>query len=88
MYRGLGDGFARAFELAATPTIFGLGGYWLDQRLGVLPLFTLLSALLAVVGLLARTWYGYEHQMRAIEARSPWNHRAPARNSEPSERAE
>lgn len=76
MYRGMGDGFSRAFELALVPAIFGLAGYWLDQRLGVLPVLTIVAVLLAVVGLAARTWYGYDAQMRRLEAEGPWARRA------------
>jgi F0F1-type ATP synthase assembly protein I len=72
MYRGMGDGFAMAFELAATPTLFGLAGYWIDRRLDLVPLFTTLLALLALLGLAARMWYGYQHRMEAIEASGPW----------------
>lgn len=78
IYRGMGDGFARAFELAVIPTLFGLGGYWLDTRTGLLPAFTIVLVLVAIVGLAARTWYGYDHQMRQLEAEGPWAPPAPA----------
>lgn len=78
IYQGMGDGLARAFELALTPAIFGFGGWWLDRWLGVLPLFTIVLTLLTIVGLAARTWYGYDYRMRQIEARSPWAPRQDA----------
>ncbi len=42
---GAGDAFAKAFEMTVTPGIFGLGGWWIDSRLDLFPLFTLVLAL-------------------------------------------
>lgn len=72
LYRGFGDGFARAFELAVTPVVFGAMGYGLDRWLGIVPLFTTVFVLLAVIGLLLRTWYGYVYRMKALEEAGPW----------------
>ena len=47
--RGAGDAFAAAFEMVATPALFGLAGWWLDTRLGTFPLVTL-AAVLVVFG--------------------------------------
>lgn len=46
---GAGDAFARAFEMIATPAIFGLGGWFVDGRLGTFPLVTL-TAVFVVFG--------------------------------------
>jgi hypothetical protein len=78
LYRGFGDGFTRAFELAVTPVIFGAMGYGLDRWLGLVPVFTTIFVLLTVVGLLLRTWYGYVYRMEALEASGPWARRPPA----------
>lgn len=43
--RGAGDAFAAAFEMVATPALFGLAGWWLDTRLGTFPLVTLIAVL-------------------------------------------
>lgn len=40
---GAGDALAKAFEMIATPAIFGFGGWLLDGRLGTFPLVTLLA---------------------------------------------
>ncbi len=72
LYRNFGDGFTRAFELAVTPVIFGAAGYGLDGWLGIRPVLTILLTLLALVGLLLRTWYGYVHRMESIERSGPW----------------
>lgn len=41
--QGFGDGFAAAFELVATPAIFGISGWFLDKHLDLVPfpIFTL-----------------------------------------------
>ena len=41
---GAGDALAKAFEMIATPAIFGVGGWLIDGRLGTFPLVTLLVA--------------------------------------------
>lgn len=72
MYNTFGQGFSRAFELAVTPALFGALGYGADRWLGTLPLFTALFSLVALVGMLLRTWYGYCYRMEALEAQAPW----------------
>lgn len=72
MYNTFGQGFSRAFELAVTPVLFGAMGFGLDRWLGTLPVFTAILSLLALVGMLLRTWYGYCYRMEAIEATGPW----------------
>jgi F0F1-type ATP synthase assembly protein I len=66
-YQGLGNGFSRAFELGLTPAIFGLLGFGLDRLLGTTPWFTILMAVLGLVGVFLRMWYGYDAEMRAHE---------------------
>ena len=72
MWNGFGDGLARAFELVATPAIFGFLGHLLDRRLGVSPLFLVAFLVLAVVWGFAKTWMGYEASMKAQDAAAPW----------------
>ena len=78
LYRNFGDGFTRAFELAVTPVIFGAMGYGLDRWLGIVPVLTTIFTLLAVIGLLLRTWYGYVYRMEALERSGPWAPRGDA----------
>ncbi|MGH9226635.1 MAG: AtpZ/AtpI family protein [Acidimicrobiales bacterium] len=78
LYRNFGDGFTRAVELAITPVIFGALGYGLDGWLGTRPIFLTVFFLLAIVGMLLRTWYGYAYRMEALEQASPWNNRPAA----------
>ena len=72
LYQGFGDTLAVAFELAFTPVVVGLMGYGLDRWLGTLPVLMIVFVLMAIVGLSARMWYGYDARMRAHEANGPW----------------
>lgn len=74
--RGLGDGLARAFELAAVPALFGGVGWLLDRWLGTSPIFTLVFAMVGFVGKLLAMWYHYAATMDrladdAASARTP-----------------
>jgi hypothetical protein len=67
--RGYNDGLARALEIVITPLLFGLAGRAVDGWLGTRPLFMLVFAGLAVAGLFAKLWLGYDREMRAHEQR-------------------
>ena len=77
LYNGFGEGLQRAFELALTPAIIAGFGYLLDRWLGLLPVFTILFFLVAMVGIIARMWYGYDARMKEHEQAGPWAQRAP-----------
>ena len=81
LYNGAGEGLSRAFELALTPAIIGGVGFLLDRWLGLTPIFTIIFFLVAMGGLMARMYYGYDAQMKEHEARSPWAP-APSRDGE------
>jgi len=70
---GFGNAMSRAFELAATPAVFGGFGWLLDRWVGTLPLFTLLLFVFAVVGMGYMTWFRYDQDMKAQEADAVWN---------------
>jgi F0F1-type ATP synthase assembly protein I len=72
LYNGFGDGLAQAFEFAVTPAIFGVIGYFIDRAIGTVPLFTIILALLCIVGIFLKTWYVYDAAMKAHEEESPW----------------
>ena len=72
LYNGAGEGLSRAFELALTPAIIGGLGYLLDRWLGLVPILTIVFFLVAMAGLMARMYYGYDAQMKEHEAASPW----------------
>ena len=71
-YNGFGDSMARAFELAATPAVFGALGYWLDGRFGIRPVLMILLSLTALVTMGIRTMIGYDQRMKTLEAEGPW----------------
>ncbi len=82
LYNGFGEGLSRAFELALTPAIIAGLGYLLDRWLGLLPLFTIVFFLMAMVGLIARMWYGYDARMKEHERNGPWAASTPAAGAE------
>jgi F0F1-type ATP synthase assembly protein I len=84
MNRGLGDGLARAFELAAVPAIFGAAGWLIDRWLGTTPLFTMTLALLGFVGKLLAMWYHYAAQMEHLERTAAEQRTAPAPEGRPA----
>ena len=71
-YNGFGDSLARAFELAATPAVFGVLGYWLDGKFGIRPVLTITLSLLTLITMGIRTAIGYDQQMRRHEAEGSW----------------
>ena len=72
---GFGDALSRAFELAVTPAIFGVLGWFLDRWVGTTPLFTIMFTLFAVAGVGYMTWFRYEEEMKQHEADAVWNRR-------------
>jgi F0F1-type ATP synthase assembly protein I len=63
---------ARGFEFAVVPVLFGALGWLVDRWLGTTPVFILVLVFVALVGLFARMWYGYDRAMRVHEAEGPW----------------
>lgn len=72
LYNGFGDALSRAFEFAVTPAVFGFLGYLLDVRLNMVPVFTIVLLLLALVGMFVRTWYSYDEAMKVHDSAQPW----------------
>lgn len=68
---------SRAFEIVVTPTLFGLGGWLLDGWWGTSPIFTVVLAVWGVVGVFAKLWFGYNHEMRQHEEMLAANRRLP-----------
>lgn len=66
---------ARAFEIAVTPVLFGLGGWLLDGWWDTSPVFTVALAAWAVVGVFVKLWFGYDHEMRQHEEKLGLNRR-------------
>jgi hypothetical protein len=59
---------ARAIEIVVTPLIFGGIGFLLDGWLDTRPAFTIGLGVFGVVGIFAKLWLGYDHEMRRHEA--------------------
>lgn len=68
----VGDESARGIELALTPVVFGAFGWLLDRWVGTTPWLALASGTFALVGTVAKMWFGYDAQMRELEASGPW----------------
>jgi F0F1-type ATP synthase assembly protein I len=62
-----GDGLSIAFELVATPAIFGLIGFAVDRWLGTTPLFILAFSGVAFVTVLSLTLWRYDAAMERPE---------------------
>ena len=56
------------FELVLSGVIFCFAGLWLDRRLGTVPLFTVVLAVLGFGGAVANIYYRYKREIAAIEA--------------------
>lgn len=78
-YNGFGEGLSRAFELAATPAIFGGIGYLIDRKVGSTPSFMIGFLVFAVVGMFVRMYFGYKQDMDAHEQKNVW-----AKNESPA----
>lgn len=75
-YAAASDGQNQAFELAIIPALFGLAGYGLDRWVGMVPVFTIVMAIVAFVGLGVRAWYQYDAKMGVLERDGLWNRSA------------
>ena len=58
----------RGMDLALVTLVFLGFGYLLDRIFDTKPVFMIVMVVLAIVGLMARMWYGYEADMRGHEA--------------------
>lgn len=65
---GFGDALARAFEMVATPAVFGFLGFLLDRRLGTSPLFALTFGVIVFGYMVWKFWAQYEREMQRHEA--------------------
>ncbi len=73
------DNIGRGMDLALVTLVFLGVGYVLDRVFDTKPVFMIAMVVLAIVGLTARMWYGYEAQMRAHEAERDANREARPR---------
>jgi F0F1-type ATP synthase assembly protein I len=66
---GFGDTMAKAFEMVATPAVFGFLGWLLDRWLGTEPLFLLSFVIIVFVYEVWKLFAGYGAAMAEHEAR-------------------
>jgi F0F1-type ATP synthase assembly protein I len=76
-YNGFGNALSLAVEMVVTPFLFGLIGFFIDGRAGTRPLFTIVFAAFAIVGMAVRTYYGYRDAMAREEEGKPWTRSRP-----------
>ena len=74
---------ARGFEFAVVPVIFGGAGYGLDRWLGIVPVFTIVFALWALIVVSVRMGSRYAAEMKAQEATGPWARPRPGAGATP-----
>jgi F0F1-type ATP synthase assembly protein I len=67
MYRQAGG-----WELALSPVLLALIGYGLDRWFGIVPVLTVVFAVVGLVGAVAKLYLGYRAEMEAHEAAGPW----------------
>jgi F0F1-type ATP synthase assembly protein I len=76
LHQGFGNALGLAVELVGTPMLFGLLGWFIDNRLGTSPLFVVVLGLFGVIGMAVKTYYEYVAKMKQHEASGPWASRA------------
>jgi F0F1-type ATP synthase assembly protein I len=79
--RSAGDALSTAFELALTPALMALIGWWLDAWLGTSPVFLLVLFLFTMGYEIWKHFARYDARMREHEARVP----GLAKRAEPEE---
>lgn len=57
---------AGSFELVLSAVILGLGGLWIDNKIGTTPWLTILFTVLGFVGACASMYYRYKHRISII----------------------
>lgn len=67
--QGFGEALSTAVELAVTPALFALLGWWLDSWLGTTPVFLLVLFALTVSYEIWKLFVRYDAKMRREEAR-------------------
>lgn len=65
-----GDALAKAFEMVVTPSLFGLGGWFVDGQAGTFPLVTVAAVLVVLTYQVFRFVRDYgAHMDEALESR-------------------
>ena len=61
MWRGHGG-----LEMAVSPLLFGFGGWFVDGWLDTRPVFTIIGAVLGLVGSVCNQYFQYTHRMKML----------------------
>ena len=64
---GFGNALSTAVELAVTPALMGLIGWWIDGRAGTRPLFFLVLFAFTIGYVSWKQYVGYQARMQAHE---------------------
>jgi F0F1-type ATP synthase assembly protein I len=67
LQQGFGDAFSAAFEMIATPAIFGVVGWYLDRRLGTTPWLLIGLVLFTASYQIFKMYSVYAAKMDAIQ---------------------
>jgi len=65
-----------SYELVFSPLILALIGYGLDRWVGTLPLFTIIFAVVGLVGACIKLYFGYVNEMDEHTKDAPWAKRS------------
>jgi len=60
------------YELAFSPLLLALIGYGIDRWLNTVPLFTVIFAVIGLVGAVIKLYYSYRSEMEVHETSGPW----------------
>jgi F0F1-type ATP synthase assembly protein I len=63
---------AGGYELVFSPLILALIGFGIDKLLGTVPVFTVLFAVLGLVGVVVKIYFNYRAEMEEHDAAGPW----------------
>ena len=55
------------YELVLSGVIFSLLGLWIDRRIGTVPLFTIVLAVVGFGGSVANIYYRYQRQIAQLQ---------------------
>jgi len=63
---------AGGYELVLSPLILALIGFGIDKLFGTVPVFTVLFAVLGLVGVVVKLYIDYRTAMEQHDAAGPW----------------
>lgn len=71
-WNGFGNALSQAAELVTAPLLFALFGWFLDRHFGTGPVLAITLGLVGVIGVAARSYYGYRAAIEREEEGKPW----------------